>query len=88
MLLVKDLSMIAFVELKDDRSHGFSRAIEQLKNTIRLFHENHRYDVFRIRRAYAANIRRPYFHYNMKDEMENFRAIKFVFYPEVTIQIN
>lgn len=87
MLLVQDQSMIAFVELKDVRHGGISDAIAQLRETIKHFLANHQYDIFRIRRAYAANIAHPQFHYNMKDEMEDFRKLHFVLYPEATIRI-
>lgn len=86
MVLVQNLSLLAFVELKDVRSGGMADAIGQLKHTIELFGQNHQYDIFRIRRAYAANIAHPQFHYNMKDEIESFRALHFVLYPEATIK--
>ena len=89
MLLVDEKRMIAFVELKDVRVGGMSDAIAQLKETITHFLENHRYDKFRIRRAYAANIAHPQFHYNMKDEMEEFqKLLHFTLYPEATIKIS
>lgn len=89
MLLADEKRMIAFVELKDVRVGGMSDAIAQLKETITHFLENHRYDNFRIRRAYAANIAHPQFHYNMKDEMEEFqKLLHFTLYPEATIKIS
>lgn len=87
MLLVDAKRMIAFIELKDVEKGGFSDAIGQLKNTIQHFLANHQYDIFRNRRAYAANIAHPHFHYNMKDEMEAFRGLKFTLFPVATISL-
>lgn len=87
MLLVDESNMIAFIELKDVKTGGMADAISQLENTIKHFLSNHRYEIFRIRRAYAANIAHPQFHYNMKDEIERFRALKFVLFPEATIRL-
>lgn len=87
MLIVNDNSMLAFIELKDVKTGGMADAIGQLENTIVHFLTNHQYDVFRIRRAYAANIAHPQFHYNMKDEIERFRKLKFVLFPEATIKV-
>lgn len=86
MVLVRELSLLAFVELKDVRKGGMVEAIGQLRHTIELFEQNHQYDIFKIRRAYAANIAHPQFHYNMKDEIEKFRAMHFVLYTETTIR--
>ncbi|GEM_PF-3001995 len=33
------------------------------------------------------NAAHPHFNYNMKDEMEEFRALKFVFFPTATIDL-
>ena len=87
MLLVDPLRMIAFVELKDVRSGGLSAACDQLLVTLKRFLENHPYNFFRIRRAYAANIAHPQFHYNMKDQMGKFSRLHFVLYPEATITL-
>lgn len=87
MLLVEEKSMIAFIELKDVKTGGYADAISQLENTIKHFLRNHNHDIFRIRRAYAANIAHPQFHYNMKDEIERFRSLKFVLFPEATVRI-
>ncbi|WP_405375364.1 hypothetical protein [Pseudobutyrivibrio sp.] len=87
MILVSEKSMIAFVELKDVRTGGFSDAIGQLKHTVELFTENHQYDIFKCRRAYAANIAHPHFHYNLKDEIEKFRVTHFVLFPQAVINI-
>ena len=85
MLLVDSLRYIAFIELKDVRSGGIADAIKQLRNTIELFSQSHHVEDFRIRRAYAANVAHPRFHYSMKDEIESFRALKFVLMPQVEI---
>lgn len=85
MLLVEENDMIAFIELKDVQRGGYADAIEQLRTTISYFVQNHQYDIFRLRRAYAANIAHPNFHYNMKDQMESFRKLRFILYPEATI---
>lgn len=87
MLLDDERNMLAFVELKDVKTGGMADAISQLETTIRHFLSNHQYDIFRDRRAYAANIAHPQFHYSMKDEIERFRALKFVLYPEATIRL-
>lgn len=86
MVLAQELSLLAFVELKDVRTGGMADAIGQLWHTIELFEQNHKFDIFKTRRAYAANIAHPQFHYNMKDEIEKFRAKHFVLYPEATIR--
>lgn len=86
MVLVHELKLLAFIELKDVRIGGMAEAIGQLRHTIELFEQNYRYDIFKIRRAYAANIAHPQFHYNMKDEIEKFRAMHFVLHPEATIK--
>lgn len=85
MLLVEDNDMIAFIELKDVRYGCFADAIEQLRKTVSYFVQNHQYDIFRLRRAYAANIAHPCFHYNMKDQMESFKKLHFKLCPEATI---
>lgn len=87
MLLVDESNMLAFIELKDVKIGGMADAISQLENTIKHYLANHQYDIFRKRRAYAANIAHPQFHYNMKDEIERFRAFKFVLFPEATIRL-
>ena len=76
------------VELKDVRSGGISDAIKQLRTTIELFSQNYHVEDFRIRRAYAANVAHPRFHYSMKDEIESFRALKFVLMPQAEIVLN
>ena len=88
MLLVDSMRYIAFVELKDVRSGGIADAIKQLRTTIELFSQNHHVEDFRIRRAYAANVAHPRFHYSMKDEIESFRALKFVLMPQAEIVLN
>lgn len=87
MLLVGEKRMIAFVELKDRRHGANSSAIKQLENTIRHFLSENVYTDFKIRRAYIANREFPHFNYNMKDEMEQFRKLHFVLYPEAKIII-
>lgn len=85
MLLVENNEIVAFVELKDVKVGGFADAVGQLENTIMHFLRNHDYKIYRKRRAYAANIAHPQFHYNMKDDIERFRALKFTLYPQATI---
>ena len=87
MLLVDSLRYIAFIELKDVRTGGMAEAVQQLRRTIELFAESHHVEDYRIRRAYAANIAHPRFHYSMKDEIESFKALKFVLMPQVEISI-
>lgn len=87
MVLVEENNLIAFVELKDVRKGGYADAINQLMTTIIVFLANHQYDIFRFRRAYAANIAHPTFQYNMKDQIEDFRKLHFVFFPEAIIRI-
>lgn len=87
MLLVEKNDMIAFVELKDVQRGGYADAIEQLRTTVSYFVQNHQYDIFRLRRAYAANIAHPTFHYNMKDQMESFKKFHFILYPTAIIDI-
>ena len=88
MILVDVRRLLAFVELKDIRSGGFADALGQLWHTIEIFLQNHQYTDFRLRRAYAANIAHPHFHYNMKDEMEDFKnKLHFTLFPEATITI-
>lgn len=88
MLLVEANEMIAFIELKDVRTGGFSIAIDQLKQTISHFRQSHDYKQFKRRRAYIANIAHPKFQYSMKDEMELFRnSYKFALFPDVNIRI-
>ena len=87
MLLVDDLRYIAFIELKDVRIGGLSDAIKQLKKTIELFAQGHHVEDFRIRKAYAANVAHPKFHYSMKDEIESFKALKFVLMPQAEITL-
>ena len=87
MLLVEENSLIAFIELKDVQTGGYADAIEQLRITISFFLANHQYDIFRVRRAYAANIAHPTFQYSMKDRIEEFRKLHFVLFPEAIIRI-
>ena len=88
MILVDAIRLLAFIELKDVRSGGFADALGQLRHTIELFLLNHQYTNFRFRRAYVANIAHPHFHYNMKDEMEDFKnRLHFTLFPEATIKI-
>ncbi len=88
MLLVDGNEMIAFIELKDVRTGGFPKAIEQLESTIKYFLKSHNYSVFKRRRAYIANIAHPKFQYSMKDDMEHFRSsLKFTLFPESNIRI-
>ena len=89
MILVEQNEMIVFVELKDiSTGGGFSKAIDQLKTTIECFLANHRFEDFKVRRAYASNRHHPYFHYSKKDEIEEFRKrLHFSLYPEATIRL-
>lgn len=85
MLWMDSLKYIAFIELKDVRRGGMSEAVKQLYNTIELFRKNHYVEDYKIRRAYAANISYPRFHYSMKDEIESFRKLNFVLMPQAEI---
>lgn len=87
MILVEENDILAFVELKDVQTGGYADAIEQLRITVTTFLANHQYDIFRLRRAYAANIAHPTFQYNMKDQMEDFRKLHFVLIPEAIIRL-
>lgn len=89
MILVNRNEMLVFVELKDWKSGGgLSKAVDQLRVTIKCFHENHRYSDFRVRRAYAANRHRSYFHYSRKDEIDEFnKQLHFSLHHEAEIDI-
>lgn len=42
MILVEKTNMLVFVELKDVNTGGMAKAINQLKNTINIFEQNHK----------------------------------------------
>lgn len=93
MILVEKTNMLVFVELKDVNTGGMAKAINQLKNTINIFEQNHKndnkYNTLKKRYAYVANIAHPRFNYNMKDEMEYFRTkLHFILRTEVIISID
>lgn len=88
MLLCFEIGMIAFVELKDVKTGGTGDAIEQLRNTVRLFSLNHLIDVYKIRRAYAANVAHPTFAFSRRREIQEFKnKLGFVLYPQAKITI-
>lgn len=89
MILVDQNEMLVFVELKDWTSGGgLSKAVDQLRKTIKCFLENHRYSDFHVRRAYAANRHHSYFHYSRKDEIDEFnKQLHFSLHHEAEIDI-
>lgn len=53
---------LILLELKDQGTGGWlPQAKKQLKNSIRLLHENHDLKVFKYKKAYACNKRHPNF---------------------------
>lgn len=65
--------MIAFIELKNQRSGWIKHAVEeQLATTIEKFKEAHDISRFRQRRAYVCNKCHPCFHYSHKEYMQKF----------------
>lgn len=72
MLFSKE-NFILFIELKDQQKQWLSDALSQLKNTIRLFKENHSVELFAKRRAYASNKQHPQFAHSYKETMQRFR---------------
>lgn len=72
-MLFDKKEFLVFVELKDVASGWVTEAVGQLENTIRLFKENHYYEDFKRRYAYAANRQHPTFHYSLKEEMQRFK---------------
>lgn len=73
-MLYNNTSYLAFIELKDKESGWASEAVEQLRTTIGFFAANHNRDDFKCRYAYAANVKRPYFHKSFKEVMQQFYA--------------
>lgn len=50
-----------FVELKNERKQWIKGAIEQLESTIQLFIDHHDISVFKHKKAFACNKKRPHF---------------------------
>ena len=88
MILYNDDSSICFVELKDVRTSGWiSDAIDQLKETIKVFNKNHDYHNFSDRTAYAANCCHPNFQTSC-ERLQEFRSqTHFRLAPQATIEI-
>ena len=79
---------IVFIELKDKTPPWISKAIDQLKNTIRIFDDNHGLNQFKKRRAFAANKKESDYAYNLQDVMDDFKRETHVrLIIEVTIKI-
>lgn len=72
-LLFTKEDFILFIELKDQQKQWLSNSLSQLKNTIRLFKENHTVEIFDKRRAYASNKQHPHFAHSYKETMQRFR---------------
>ena len=89
MILYNDDSSICFVELKDVRTSGWiSDAIDQLKETIKVFNKNHDYHNFSDRTAYAANCCHPNFQTSCRERLQEFRSqTHFRLAPQATIEI-
>lgn len=63
---------LCFVELKNQDKSWFQKSINQLKETIVLYKNNHGTDAYKFRRAQAVNKTHPNFHTSMKNEMHEF----------------
>lgn len=66
---------IIFVELKERKAQNkvwAGKGDEQLRNTIRLFKENHDLDNYMVKKAYIANKRRPNFQSSQTERMQKF----------------
>lgn len=80
---------ICFVELKDKNVSGWlSEAIAQLKSTILIFNQNHHYEDFPIREAYAANCVHPRFQNSCRERLTEFRnKTYFKLLPKAAIKL-
>lgn len=79
---------IIFIELKEMRKDYIQKAKDQLKNTIRIFQENHDSSIYRKKLAFIANRRHPHFNYSQKESMHDFyNNFKFRLLIQNTIEI-
>lgn len=73
-MIYVDNEYLSFVELKDKNQGWASEAEGQLRTTIALFKANHDDSRIRQRRAYAVNVRHPFFHPSFKQVMQQFKS--------------
>lgn len=67
---------IIFVELKErdaKNSVWVGKGEQQLRNTIRVFQENHSLDNYQSKKAYIANNKKPNFQSSQTNRMEKFK---------------
>ncbi|MBE8993061.1 hypothetical protein [Microcystis aeruginosa] len=70
------VNCLIFVELKERKgknSGWVGDGEEQLRNTIRVFIENHGIEYYSSRKAYIANNKKPTFQTSQTERMEKFR---------------
>ena len=63
---------IVFVELKNQRVDWITDAVNQIETTINNFISNHDINLFKHKRAFAANKRHPYFNNGNPERSQRF----------------